>query len=301
MKTLKRLLVTGASGLLGFNICRLQREHWQIFGVAHSHDINSQGVVLLRADLTQWEEARRIFTVAKPHAVIHAAAASDPHFCQLNPRISFLVNVEASRNIARLCAEYGAACVFTSSDLVFDGQKAPYAEDAPVTPVSLYGEQKAKAEEVMLGLYPPTVVCRMPLMFGEPGPAAKSFLQPMMAAMREHRTLQLFVDEFRTPVCAESAVQGLMLALTLQKGGRLHLGGRERISRYGFGVLLMSHLRRFDALLVPSRQTDVKLAAPRPADVSLNSSKAFAVGYAPFSLRDSLARLFPGVNASEAD
>lgn len=293
---MKRLLVTGASGFLGFNICRMQREHWQIFGVVHSHDINLKGVTILRADLAQWEEALRVFAVAKPQAVIHAAAASDPHFCQLNPRISALANVEASANIARLCAKYAAACVFTSSDLVFDGLKAPYAEDAPVSPVSLYGEQKAKAEEVMLDLYPRTVVCRMPLMFGEPGPAAKSFLQPMMTAMREHRTLQLFVDEFRTPVCAESAVQGLILALTLQKGGRLHLGGRERISRYGFGVLLMSYLRRFDAVLVPSRQTDVKLAAPRPPDVSLDSSKAFALGYRPSSLRDALVRLFPGMS-----
>ena len=37
--------------------------------------------------------------------------------------------------------------VFTSSDLVFDGLKAPYRESDPVSPVSVYGEQKVLAEE----------------------------------------------------------------------------------------------------------------------------------------------------------
>ncbi|MFM6203235.1 MAG: NAD(P)-dependent oxidoreductase, partial [Dolichospermum sp.] len=33
---------------------------------------------------------------------------------------------------------------------------------------------------------------------------------------------------------------------------------------------------------------DVKMAAPRPKDVSLDSSKAFALGYNPLSVREEL-------------
>jgi dTDP-4-dehydrorhamnose reductase len=57
------------------------------------------------------------------------------------------------------------------------------------------------------------IICRMPLMFGGPGPVAVSFIQPMLKAMREGRELKLFVDEFRKPLSGRDAAKGLLMAL----------------------------------------------------------------------------------------
>ena len=284
---MKKLLITGASGFLGWHLCQLAKEEWEIYGTYLSHPLEIPGMKILKANLTNFQELKRIFNDVKPEAVIHTAAHSQPNFCQINPKESHAINVIASCNIAGLCADNSIPCAFTSTDLVFDGLNAPYRETDAVCPVNLYGEQKAIAEADMLERYPMTAVCRMPLMFGAATPTAKSFIQPFIQTLQAEKELSLFIDEFRTPVSGTTAAKGLLLALE-KVNGIIHLGGKERISRYDFGQILVEVFQLPATKLKSCRQQDVKMAAPRPADVSLDSSKAFALGYQPLSVREEL-------------
>jgi len=107
---------------------------------------------------------------------------------------------------------------------------------------------------------------------------------------KKGKELRLFVDEFRTPVSAKAAISGIFLALEKVRG-LIHLGGIERISRYDFGMLLMNMLNIQKAKLSPCGQRDVVMPAPRPPDVSLDSTKAFAVGFKPLPLAEELKAL----------
>lgn len=287
---MKKLLVTGASGFLGWNLCQIAKQEWDIYGTSFSHAIEIPGITLLKVDLRDFEELKRIFQEIQPDAVIHTAAQSSPNICQSNPEESQAINVTASCNIAGLCADDSIPCAFTSTDLVFNGLNPPYKETDSVSPVNLYGEQKVMAEEGMLERYPMTAVCRMPLMFGVAVPPAQSFMQPFIQILREGKELSLFTDEFRTPASGTTATKGLLLALE-KVNGRIHLGGKERMSRYDFGRLLVEVFELPSAGLKGCRQADVKMAAPRPPDVSLDSSMAFDLGYAPLSLREELEAL----------
>ena len=286
---MKKLLVTGASGFLGWHLCQLAKQEWDVYGTYFSHAVEIPGITMLKVDLTHFQEIKRLFQDLQPAAVIHTAAQSSPNFCQIHPHESYSINVKASCNIAGLSADYSIPCVFTSTDLVFNGLNAPYSETDSVSPVNSYGEQKVQAEEEMLQRYPLTAVCRMPLMFGMATPTATSFMQPFIQTLREGKELNLFIDEFRTPVSGKTAAQGLLLALAKVKG-RIHLGGKERLSRYDFGRLLVE-VFQLPPGLKPCRQQDVKMAAPRPPDVSLDSSKAFALGYQPLSIKEELEAL----------
>jgi hypothetical protein len=151
-------------------------------------------------------------------------------------------------------------------------------------------EQKIQAEMGMLAYYPKTTIARMPLMFGNATPCASSFMQTFLQTLQEGKNLSLFYDEYRTPISANTAVQGLFLALDKVEG-IIHLGGKERISRYQFG-LKMAEVFGLDTSLVQScSQADIPMAAPRPADVSLDSSQAFALGYQPLSIQEELENL----------
>lgn len=226
----------------------------------------------------------------KPDAIIHTAAQSQPNFCQNYPEESYKINVTASLNIAALCSDWEIPCVFTSTDLVFDGLNPPYKETDAVSPVNNYGEQKVKAEQGMWERYPKTAICRMPLMFGRATPHSASFMQPFIKTLQEGKTLSLFTDEYRTPVSATTAAKGLLLAVEKVQG-ILHLGGRERLSRYQFGLLMAEAFGLPSARIEPCLQLDVPMAAHRPADVSLDSDKAFALGYQPQSIREELSWL----------
>ena len=288
---MKKLLITGVSGFLGYNICQYAKDNWQVYGTYYHHKVNIHNVNCIKANIVNIFELQAIFSQIQPDAVIHLAAASKPNYCQNNPEDSYKINVNASLNIAKLCENLAIPCIFTSTDLVFDGLNSPYKETDSVSPISYYGEQKVKAEKGMLEIYPKTVICRMPLMFGLSSPHAASFIDFFLKTFREGKELSLFTDEYRTPVSASTAAKGLLLALEKMEGGILHLGGKERISRYEFGHLMAEIFDFSQDLITPCSQKDVPMAAPRSPDTSLDSSKAFKLGYNPLPLREELEQL----------
>ncbi len=284
---MKRLLITGVSGFLGWHLCQLAKQEWEVYGTYHTHFLEIPEIKIVKVNLTNFQELKGIFNDIKPDAVIHTAAQSQPNYCQLHSQESYTINVTASCNIAGLCADNSLPLAFTSTDLVFDGLNAPYREIDPVSPLNIYGEQKVQAETGILNVYPQAAICRMPLMFGRETPTAKSFLQQFIQILKDGKELSLFIDEFRTPVSANTAAKGLLLALE-KVNGIIHLGGKERISRYDFGKILVEILQLPHDKLKSCLQADVKMAAPRPKDVSLDSSKAFILGYQPLSVREEL-------------
>ena len=285
---MKKLLITGASGFLGCNLCQAANKNWQVYGTYYNQKIELSGVTLLKVDLKDYQAITELFKIIKPDAVIHTAAASKPNFCQTHPQESYAINVTASLNIARLCQEYKIHCAFTSTDLVFDGQNPFYSETSPVSPICYYGEQKVAAEEKMSEITDAIAICRMPLMFGVPSPVSASFLQGMIDSLKTGREVNLFTDEFRTPASATTASVGLLLAIEQQVKGILHLGGKERISRYDFGLLVADLLKLPQELIKPGKQADIKMVAKRSPDTSLDSSKAFSLGYQPLSVKEEL-------------
>jgi len=265
---MKKLLVTGASGFLGWNLCHQAQEQWNVYGTYFNHEVSISGATLYHTNLTNFADLDQLFKQIEPDAVIHTAAASKPNFCQTNRDESFAINVKAAVNIARLCGERLIPLAFTSTDLVFDGQNPLYKESDSICPINFYGEQKVTAERKMLEIYPEIAICRMPLMFGNPSPVSPSFLQGMV-----------------------NNLKGLLLAIEQKMQGILHLGGKDRISRYDFGLLLVDILQVSPDLIKPIKHHDVEMVAPRSPDTSLDSSKAFALGYKPLSLRTELTKI----------
>jgi dTDP-4-dehydrorhamnose reductase len=241
------------------------------------------GVRTARVELTEFASLKEMMRETRPEAIIHLAAISQPNDCEREPEASRRVNVEATVNLAGLAADRGIPLVFTSTDLVFDGRHSPYNEKDPISPVNLYAEQKVAAETGIRARHPAASICRMSLMFGSPSPVSHSFIQPFLEKMRAGESLRLFTDEFRTPLGARYAIEGLLLALR-ERVDLLHLAGPERISRHDFGLMMARILEIDSAKIIPCRQADVPMPAPRPPDVSLDISRARALGFKPSSL-----------------
>ena len=286
-----KLLVTGASGFLGWNLCRTASADWQVFGTYHHHRITLAGITTLPLDLGDRPLVQETLQRIQPAGVIHLAALSQPNQCEQNPSLSYQLNVTNTLNLAQACTDESIPLVFASTDLVFDGTCPPYGETDPVNPLNCYGAHKVEAEAQLRRLNPDIRIARMPLMFGLPSPFSQSFMQPFITKMRHQETLQLFTDEWRSPVCAEDASRGLLLALRKGTGGILHLGGPASLSRYQFGQLLADCLGIPQTQIQPCSQADVPMPAARPQDVSLNSDRAYTLGYAPMDVATALKTL----------
>lgn len=285
-EALPRLLVFGAGGLLGTELCRLALPQWTVFGIYRRHPPAVPGIQPEYLDITDFRALKQCFSQIRPHAVIHAAAESSLHACQTTPDETARTNILAASNIAGLCADSGIPCVFTSSDMVFDGLSAPYAEDASPSPVCTYGEQKAMAEKGMHARYPNTTICRLPLLIGHVS-GMERFFAWMVRRIRLGLPVSLFVDEFRSPVDTSSASTGLLKSIHMP-GQILHLGGHDRISRYDIGRWVERILDIKHTCINPVLLMDAEMTAPRPPDITLVSERAFAAGYSPLNIGDAL-------------
>jgi dTDP-4-dehydrorhamnose reductase len=286
---MKKLLITGASGFLGWHLCRITQGKWQVYGTCQTQTIAFPSVHPISLDLTDLPAVTTAVQTLQPDAVIHTAALSSPNACQENPALSHAINVTASLHLAELCAAAEIPYIFTSSEQVFDGLNPPYKEDDRPCPINLYGEQKAAAEVGILLRYPAAAICRMPLMYGVA--PRSSFIQPFIETLRSGGALNLFTDEIRNPVSGMAAAEGLLLAIEKQVSGYFHLGGVERLSRYEMGLLLVEVLQIKNARINACKQADVKMSAPRPPDASLDSALAFGLGYAPRSMEVELREM----------
>src|SRR4029079_16126703 len=148
-----RLLITGVSGYLGESLAQLARAAgtWEITGTYFSHAPQHPNIDLYQLDVRDASAIQRVFEAARPDSVIHTA-------CSNRDNDNIKAIVPAAENLAGACQTHGAHLVHVSTDLVFDGEQAPYADEAPLRPIMAYGAAKAEAEAAVLGRNPAAAI-----------------------------------------------------------------------------------------------------------------------------------------------
>lgn len=279
---MKTILLTGASGFLGGNYCKLYASDFNIYAVYLNNPVLFANVNLAQIDLSDNQSLEKLFGEVKFDCVVHLAASSDPNFCELNPVESYRNNVEATKNLAHICRTHKIPLLFASTDLVFDGENAPYEETDSPKPIMKYGRQKAEAEQIVLQAYPPkNIVFRLPLLYGNSYNAGKSFIQPILQKLANKEDVFLFTDEYRTVTSARSVCEAIKILIEKPVRGIYHLGGNERLSRFEMGEIICDIYGFDKKYLKPSLQKDVKMPALRPRDVSLINTKMKTLGWNP--------------------
>jgi dTDP-4-dehydrorhamnose reductase len=277
MNMSQKLLITGASGLVGGNAAVLGAKTWNVTATYESHPFEIAGVHTVRLDLENFRDVRSLVLSLRPQAVIHCAAWSRLDECESDRSRTFKINSESVRVLAEACAESGSRLVFTSTDMVFDGEKGNYAETDPVHPVSVYGESKCAAEEHIRRVCADHAIARVALVYGKPVTGGTSFSEGLLKAWKDGKSTPLFTDQFRTPVEAAGLAEALLELASSLFRGTMHAGGADRADRHAFGRFLAQKAGVPDDLLLPVSMFDAALPARRPRDASFDTSLARSV------------------------
>lgn len=268
-----RILITGASGQLGSYLLRhLQGLDCVVMAWTGTQQGDRFGVPLQPVELSDFDALRVAFAQAKPDAIIHAGAMARVDECHRNPERAFRVNAEAARVLAEQAVAQSVRFIQVSTDMVFDGEQAPYRESDAPTPLSVYGRSKAEAEAALSQL-PGVLVVRVALMFGPSLNGRATYFDHMVATLRLGHALHLFGDEWRTPISYAAAATALEILARAEVTGVLHLGGPERLSRLEMGLALAERLGMSASSILPVGRNQTPGPEPRPRDLSLDSSR----------------------------
>lgn len=270
---MERWLVTGASGQLGGHSLHALGSDpalKRVLAMARSPILGeSETAQVELADPAALQVCARAF---RPSHVLHIGAMTAVSECFARPDDATRVNTIATQALAEAAAEFGARFVFVSTDMVFAGDRAPYAETDPPLPLSQYGRTKAAAE-IAIQHVRGTVTVRLPLLFGYPRTARTTTFASQIAALRDLKPLKLFTDEHRTPLWLPDAAAALLLIARSEATGVLHVAGPQRLSRYEMLTEAAAGLGVTESRLIPISRLSVQAGEPRPADLSLRDDR----------------------------
>ena len=284
-----RVLVTGAGGLLGGRIAAGLSDRGFDILAAYRHGVPPPGLSSVALELTNPGAVEALLDRETPAAVIHSAALARGDQCQAQPDLAEEVNVRLPGRLAALCRPRGIRLVGVSTDLVLDGERA-LSDESQAAPLSIYGRSKLAGEEALLSADPSAAVVRVALVVGRGHGPRGTASESIARALSAGRRVRLFTDEFRSPLDPASITAALALLLERGGTGRFHLGGPERLSRHELGLRTARALDLSTDGIAAGRQADHVGPEPRPADTSLDSTRAHReLGWWPRPLDEALA------------
>ncbi len=256
-----RVLVTGGAGLVGSTLLATAPPGVELHATQRRSPV--LGAEAHRIDLADADATEGRVAAVAPDVVVHTAY----DLADLDRDV-----VAATRTGAAACAATGAALVHLSSDVVFDGEHAPYAEDHPPAPITPYGRAKAQAEADVVAAVPDAAVVRTSLV------CAVDPLDPRSAwivdGLRAGEERCLFTDEVRCPVRADDLALMLWEVVALprpERAGPWHLDGPDDHDRPQLGCMLAAAHGLDPTGLSAARSRDQP--EPRPRDLRLTSSR----------------------------
>jgi dTDP-4-dehydrorhamnose reductase len=233
----RRVLVTGGAGGVAGRLVRTAPVDVELHVTEHRTPVptavRAAAAAVHPVDLRREREVRTLIAGIRPDVVVHTAYVQSERDAV----------VLATGHVAGAAGEAGAALVHLSTDVVFAGDRPPYAEDAPPDPISDYGRWKVEAERLSVAAVPDVCTTRTSLVVSlEPPDRATGAL---VAALRSGREVTLFDDEMRQPIRGEDLAAELWALVDLDRGERAgvwHLPGPDRMSRLELGLRLAARL-----------------------------------------------------------
>ena len=291
-----RILVTGASGLLGLNLAlsaaKAPGGGHKIFGTVKDHALRTEAFTAIQIDLRIPGAVERLLDRTQPDWVIHCAAMANVDACEADPQQARQLNSELPTELAAYVARGGARLVHISTDAVFDGQRGGYTEEAVPNPLGVYARTKLDGELAVAQANPQAVIARVNL-FGWSLSGARSLGEFFFSYLSAGKRVPGFTDVTFCPLLANDITPILLGMLTMQLSGLYHVVSRDCTSKYDFGVRIARRFGLDESLITPASVAEGGLKAARSPNLTLRTDKlSAALGEPPPDLSTGIEHFY---------
>ena len=225
-----KVLITGADGQLGTDLCRV---------LAHCDLVK---LTIADGDISDAGFVSKQLHVSTPDVVINTAAYVRVDDCEDNQELCFRVNALGAKNVAVAAEEAGARLVHISSDYVFGGESqprnVPYSESDKPAPCNAYGRSKLAGEEYVGSLCSRNIIVRSSGLFGTAGALGKggNFVETMIRLAGEKPELRVVNDQFLSPTYTRGLALKIAQLMETEFCGIMHVTNSGVCSWYDFAV-----------------------------------------------------------------
>ncbi len=258
-----KVFIAGASGLLGGNCLRyFQEQGWTVAG---SHLNYPTPETVYYNTLEPGHPDNFDLAAFAPDVIVHCGALTHVDYCETHEDESYRQTVESTINLITVAQRLRARLVYISTDYVFDGKNGPYAENAPVNPVSVYGKHKLFAEQLVLKEISAPLVLRITNVYGDEA-RGKNFVARIVQQCKDnnHLTLKLPYDQFASPTNAYDIARAMFVLLRDKKSGIYHTGGTDYMNRVELALRVLSYFPDASYDLQPMSTAELQQPAARP-------------------------------------
>lgn len=288
----RRILITGASGLLGSNMALEAAKDHTVFGLVNDHVLHSKTFTTIQADLLVPGTAQRLLEQTEPDWVIHCAALANVDACEANPAQARQLNTEVPRELAHYVARGGARLLHISTDAVFDGQRGDYTEQDTPNPLSTYARTKLDGERAVQKANPDAIISRVNL-FGWSLSGKRSLAEFFFNNLSAGKPVMGFTDVYFCPLLANDLAHIALKMLDAGLAGLYHTVSSECTNKYTFGVQIARKFGLDADLITPTSWKEAGLKAPRSPNLTLRTDKLErALGGSPPNLSAGLERFY---------
>lgn len=296
-----KVLVTGVAGQLGHDVMNeLAKRGYDGIGtdIADSYsgvqdNTAIVGMPYVRLDITNAQSVEKTIKEIKPDVVVHCAAwtAVNAAEDEENRDKVFSVNVEGTKNIARICKEIDAKMVYTSTDYVFDGQGTePWKPDCKeYAPLNIYGQSKLDGEFAVSEILNKYFIVRIAWVFGTNG---NNFIKTMLKVGKKFDTIRVVNDQIGTPTYTYDLARLLVDMIETDKYGYYHATNEDGyISWYDFACEIFRQAGYLTNVNPVTTEEYGISKAKRPFNSRLDKTKLIENGFTPLpDWQDALKR-----------
>jgi len=264
---LNKVLIIGASGFLGsycFNKF-LEDNRFEVKGTRYS-SLNKN---LSKIDYTDSFALLDFIRMSRPNYIVWCAGLKKLSLTEKDSKLARKQNFYPIKTIVKYQKDHkDVSLIFVSTDYVFNGLKGNYKPLDPTNPSTNYGKSKASAENYIIKQSPNYSILRAGAIIG-PG---SIFLNWLVDKIKSNETIELY-DNFFTPTPIKNIFKAINVLINSSKNGIYHVSGKQKLSRYEFGILIKKHFKSSSSELIEVKSSNNNLNLHK--DLSLIYSKEF--------------------------
>ncbi|MFM1757427.1 MAG: hypothetical protein RL193_4 [Actinomycetota bacterium] len=267
-----RILVLGASGLLGSNIFvnLSSNASNQVFGTS-SLKTSIPGLIPFQPNVQQ---IAKLCEENNIELVINCIAIASIEECEMRPEAAWLLNADFPRLVAEYCHLKSIPFIQISTDHFYSKPGSVRDETCEMISLNQYGFTKLAAERMVLISNPDSIILRVSFLGRNLiALSDSSLLSFMLNKLSSGQSIVGFEDVYFNPVSAKYISELIEILASAQFRGILHVAGAERMSKFDFAVRLAGKLDVNRELITRGDSNSLPNLVTRPKDLSLDISK----------------------------